>query len=285
MTNYSTIADDDLMRLSVAGDDDAFSEVSRRYFPHMRRCAASIIMRDEFAPDDVAQEALIAAYKHRDKYQQANSLKSWLVAITRQRCFDYLRRSSCLVKSRGRVQVVSIDAPMSDSPKAGTIAETLPYVENTAEPDDVPKSYLLPLVPVALSRLEPKHADALQLLFYGDAKQREVAALSNMSPSGMHRRIDRALALLRRELAIMQRPAVPVTVSASVPAGNIRKEKPRAKYASRGNKGLIRVYSALFSDIYQIVSPGAMHGQKKPPQSVNDVGPMLAQGQHAHLQG
>ena len=51
--------------------------------------------------EDVAQEALIEAYRKLDKYDESRPMKPWLFRIAHNRCIDFLRRKGSKGRSRG----------------------------------------------------------------------------------------------------------------------------------------------------------------------------------------
>lgn len=81
------------------GDARAFEELVRPHLPSVRRFAFSFVRRWEDA-DDLAQEALIKAFRSFSTYEGRASLSTWLYTVTRSVGHDLLRGK--LHKARGR---------------------------------------------------------------------------------------------------------------------------------------------------------------------------------------
>jgi RNA polymerase sigma-70 factor (ECF subfamily) len=85
------VADDALVAGMAAGDPDAASAFVERF---QRRVfgLASTILGDAKAAEDVAQEALLRAWRHAAVYDpRRGSVVAWLLTITRNLAIDHLR--------------------------------------------------------------------------------------------------------------------------------------------------------------------------------------------------
>lgn len=91
------------------GDRQLLAESLLTYhYADIHRLALSIL-RDETEADDVAQDALITALRHIDRYDPGSNLRGWLSTITVNLCRDRLRRNSSRLRwrelfSRGQQQ-------------------------------------------------------------------------------------------------------------------------------------------------------------------------------------
>lgn len=73
------------------GDPVAFQELVRPHIPKLRRLAYAYC-RNWHEADDVAQDALLKAYRSFHTYRARASLLTWLYAVTRSACHDWYRR-------------------------------------------------------------------------------------------------------------------------------------------------------------------------------------------------
>ncbi|MGF6148465.1 Sigma-24 [Kingella potus] len=73
--------------MTAAWDDAALAELH----PHLLRFAR-IQTGDDTIAEDLTQETLLAAVRHRDQYAGEASLKTWLFAILKNKITDHLRR-------------------------------------------------------------------------------------------------------------------------------------------------------------------------------------------------
>jgi RNA polymerase sigma-70 factor (ECF subfamily) len=84
-------SDLDLIRLSQAGDADAFGELVERHRRAVFRAAVAAIGSAAEA-DDVAQETFVAAYRKLSSFRGDASFRTWLLAIAWRKAID--RRKS-----------------------------------------------------------------------------------------------------------------------------------------------------------------------------------------------
>ena len=83
--------DADLAAQSKQGDLSAFNMIVDRYQSHVYNLAARIL-GDRTAAEDIAQETFISAYRAIGRFR-GGSLRSWLLRISSNLCYDYLRAS------------------------------------------------------------------------------------------------------------------------------------------------------------------------------------------------
>lgn len=69
------------------------------HFADIHRLALSIL-RDEAEADDVAQDTLITALRHIDRYDPGTNIRAWLSTITVNLCRDRLRRNNSRLRWR-----------------------------------------------------------------------------------------------------------------------------------------------------------------------------------------
>jgi RNA polymerase sigma-70 factor (ECF subfamily) len=82
--------DRDLLERARAGDSRAFGELIRPHVPSVRRFAYAFARRWSDA-DDLAQEALLKAFRSMPSYEGRAALGTWLYSVTRSVCYDHYR--------------------------------------------------------------------------------------------------------------------------------------------------------------------------------------------------
>ncbi|MGZ4688575.1 MAG: sigma-70 family RNA polymerase sigma factor [Acidimicrobiia bacterium] len=85
---------DELTRLLVSGRDGdraALAAAVRRAQPDVWRLAVHLVGRDD--ADDVTQDAFLRAYRSLPGFRAESSGRTWLLAITRCACADFVRHS------------------------------------------------------------------------------------------------------------------------------------------------------------------------------------------------
>src|SRR5258706_911892 len=93
--------DEILVVEAILGNLDAFDELASRYRVAVMRTAQAIVGR-EFA-EDVAQEALLLAFKALPSIEEPTKFAAWLSAITRHRALRFGKRES--LHRAGRVEI------------------------------------------------------------------------------------------------------------------------------------------------------------------------------------
>lgn len=121
-----SVTDDALLAGMVAGDVDAAAAFVGRF----RRRAfglALTIVGEPRAAEDVAQEAMLRAWRHGAAYDpRRGSVATWLLAITRNLAIDAMRVRRPL--SVDPDAIVALEEP-ADDPSPARIAETRAEVE------------------------------------------------------------------------------------------------------------------------------------------------------------
>jgi RNA polymerase sigma-70 factor (ECF subfamily) len=87
------VPDDDAVVLSrvLAGDEDAYAQLVRRYEPKLRVYVGGIVAVEEEARD-LVQETFIRAWRHLDQYDRRFRFSTWLFRIAHNIAIDHLRR-------------------------------------------------------------------------------------------------------------------------------------------------------------------------------------------------
>jgi len=80
-----------LVQQAAQGDTKAFGELVQRY-QHALVAGARHLTRSEADAEDLAQDALIDAYRKLPTLKDAGKFRAWLYGILRHKCLDALRR-------------------------------------------------------------------------------------------------------------------------------------------------------------------------------------------------
>ena len=163
----------------TANDSQLWGETERRRI--VRLCAA--VTRDRDAAEDLAQEALLEAWRNRHKLRDPAGAGRWLDAIARNVCLRWARR-------QGRQPAVV----------------AAPDVE-LAIPDDLDveveleRAELAELLDRALALLPPETREVLVLRYVHESPHAEIGERLGLSEDAVSMRLSRGKVGLRRLLA------------------------------------------------------------------------------------
>jgi len=141
---------------------------------------------DDQAADDVAQEAMLLAYRYRSSFRGSSRARTWLYRIATTTALGYLRR-----QARNQARVVSCDPS-----ELAELAEAAP----AASPEDsAASSELGDVLLRELDQLDDKYARVLRLRGE-DYRDSEIAAQLGVTVATVKVRAYRGRAMLREAL-------------------------------------------------------------------------------------
>ena len=132
-----------------------------------------MILRDEALAEDAVQEAICAAFAHRDRLRDPESFKPWLLRILANQCYDVCR---------GRRPAVDL----------AEVQEFLP-----AEGTDPTEGITLWQ---AVLSLPAEQRTVVTLFYYESLSVREISGILKISEGAVKTRLSRARARLRELL-------------------------------------------------------------------------------------
>jgi len=176
--------DEVLVVAAILGDLDAFDELAARYRAAVVRTAQSIVGRED--AEDVAQDALLLAFKALPSIEDPQKFAAWLSAITRHRALRFSKRERS--HQSGRIdldeflleQVQALGHPIVARP----------------EGDDELK--------LALENLAADYALVLRLRFFDEMPLKRIGAFLGAPLSTVKWRIHRGKQLLREQIELLR---------------------------------------------------------------------------------
>jgi RNA polymerase sigma-70 factor, ECF subfamily len=154
-----------LIRAAKEGSADAVEALVRRYWDGAHR-AAFLIVHDEAAAEDIAQEAVMSAVRHIDDFDRRRPFRPWLHRIVVNRSLDWLRRR------RHEVQVEEV--PFAVVPEPGLPGQAM----------------------AALASLEPEVRALLVMRYLHGYRSSELARMLDIPAATVRTRLARGLARL-----------------------------------------------------------------------------------------
>lgn len=159
-----------LIRRAQQGSAEAFEELFRRSWRPAYR-AAYLVVQDSAAAEDIAQEAIIAAIRHLDRFDRTRPFGPWLHRITVNRAIDWARAS----------RLRPSPSPEPDGEQAA----------------DGSPSELSDEVIAAISKLPEDHRAVVALRYVLDHTPGEIAEMLEVPRGTVNSRLRRALDALR----------------------------------------------------------------------------------------
>ena len=181
----SPVTDGELVRQTLAGRSAAFEELVRRWAGRiLALCHAKVGRRD--VAEDMAQEALLRAYRALATLVDPEKFPSWLYGIALRACLDWLK-----AKERTTIPFSVLDRERNPDSYLGGRDHGEPTVDCEDE-----RQHLLSEV----EALPDEFREVVMLYYYEDTTYREMATLLKVSPATINARLTKARALLRERL-------------------------------------------------------------------------------------
>jgi RNA polymerase sigma-70 factor (ECF subfamily) len=192
--DYSSIADEDLVRLAQKSDLRAFEELVARHRDKIYARAFSM-MRKEDEALDLSQEAWVKGWQRLAQFQGDSSFVTWMTRIVINLCLDQIRRQK-------RQRAESIEALEEEG---GGVERQMPTV--AANPtENLEREELRKKIDHALNQLSAEHRTALVLHEFEELEYKEIAKRMDCSIGTVmsrlfyaRRRMATLLAGLRKE--------------------------------------------------------------------------------------
>ncbi len=172
-TNEPT--DERLIQSTLAGADEAFAALVRRYRTHVFGIAGRFA-RNDHELDDICQDIFIKAYRNLGSYRADAPFGHWLSRIAVRTCYDLLRRRRA---ERGYLPLEGIDLAAAECGDAAAARELLDW---------------------AMGKLGAEERLVITLLELEEKTVREVAELTGWSESNVKVRAFRARNALKKIL-------------------------------------------------------------------------------------
>lgn len=179
-------SDGDLVRRTLAGEQQAFEVLVHRYRRLVFRVIRGMVPGAEV--EDIGQEAFLRAYRSLGQVQQGSSVGPWLARIAVNLCYDHLRRL------RWRQERFFSDL----GPEETTVLDRL--VRDERALGDIDRLFLRDLAEKLLGQLAPQDRAVLLLKEREGMETKEVAKILGCSEVAVRLRLFRARRALRKLL-------------------------------------------------------------------------------------
>ena len=172
----STSEDIALLARISNGDRTAMHALYNKMAPICQRFALTYVS-DAVEVADVVQNAMLDVWKYAHRFDGRSSVRTWILAITRNKAIDHIRKNRRIVLSEADEQIPD------DTPSPEVILAA-------AQESDK--------IRACVSALSASHRNAIHLAFFEELTYREVAEIENVPENTIKTRIHHAKKLLLR---------------------------------------------------------------------------------------
>jgi len=172
----------DLGARLAGAEEDAFRDCYAELSPMLRRYLRGRVPDADI--DDVVQVVFVEVWRFRSRFDPRRSLEAWVLTIARRRAIDHMR-------SRRREMLPLEDAAALPGPDGRDLAHQVEQAQD---------------MQVALAQLPGPQREAIEMAYYADLTQREIAERLDVPLGTIKARIARGL---RRLGALAAAPAAP----------------------------------------------------------------------------
>ena len=162
-----------LVRSAQGGSSEAVEELFRRHWPSVHR-SAWLVVHDDAAAEDIAQEAFVSALRALERFDRRRPLAPWLHRIVVNRAIDYARARAL---------------------RPETAADALPEPAAPAAGPDIGDELV-----AALADLGPEHRAVVVLRHLLGYTPGEIATMLDLPRGTVNSRLRRALDALSLRL-------------------------------------------------------------------------------------
>lgn len=176
--------DEVLVVAAILGRLDAFDELVSRYRAAVVRTAQAIVGREN--AEDVAQDALLLAFKALPSIEDPSKFAAWLGAITRHRAMRFGKRERAHQAGRVDIDEVLIEC-------IGSLSR--PLIDESSATEEIRN---------ALDEMPANYALALRLHFLDETPHKRIAAFLGVPVSTVKWRVHKGKKLLRKQIELLR---------------------------------------------------------------------------------
>ena len=175
--------DEVLVVAAIVGDLEAFDELAARYRAAVVRAAQAIVGRED--AEDVAQDALLLAFKALPSLEDPRKFAAWLQAITRHRALRLSKRERARKHASRELDDLLLER---------IDALSRPFVVESESDEEMAS---------ALEQVPADYALVLRLRFLDEMPLKRISAFLGVPVSTVKWRVHRGKQLLREQVELL----------------------------------------------------------------------------------
>jgi len=189
---FQQLSDVSVIERVLEGETSLYEVLIRRYNPYLYKIGMSYGFRHEDV-EDLMQEAFINAYQSLAKFENRSTFKTWLIKIMLNECFHKSQKQS----SFREIAVETFHDKNTPMFSRSSGRDTERVITNRE---------LQSLIEKAILKIPIEYRVVFSLREMNGLSVNETAHTLNITPTNVKVRLNRAKAMLRRELEKMYSP-------------------------------------------------------------------------------
>ncbi len=189
---YQDLPDEDLMDHVVAGSEAAFACIVDRYKNRLQNLVYRYV-RDFQRSEDLAQEAFVRVYLHRERYRKTGKFSTWIFTIAANLAKNEIRRK---VRLRNVLSLEHLKEIM------GTADPMLKDEDAPATDRSIEREQTNDAVEAAIEKLPEVYRECLVLRDIEGMSYDEIGDMLEIPGGTVRSRINRARLMLKEKLKV-----------------------------------------------------------------------------------
>jgi RNA polymerase sigma-70 factor, Bacteroides expansion family 1 len=175
---------EDLTKLKQ-GDERIYAAIYRTYFPRFRNFANSYV-RDEFAAENIVQDAFTSLWENKENLAEDSNVPSYLLSIIKNKALNHLAH----LQTRYAVE----EKLMTQQTRE---IELRCLTLRATDPEAIFSNEVQTLIRKTLDKLPDQTRQVIQMSRFDNLSNKEIALRLNISVKGVEYHITKALKSLR----------------------------------------------------------------------------------------
>ncbi len=185
------LSDEEAMNDYINGNSDSYDLLYRRHSPGVLWFIIMFLSISKILAEDLLQEIFMKVIVNRSKYMPSAKFTTWLYAIARYHCIDYIKTEQYR-KHR------SLDTPVSGEEGGATVGDFISRDDETQE-DTIHKGEIRSKLAEGLETLKEEFREVYILSQLEGMQMKEIAVITNTSENTVKSRLRYAFRGLREE--------------------------------------------------------------------------------------